>query len=83
MMILNIENSSNSDILEKPNLLFLERPRARGGSIQVFKWTKEIYEKRTLKPSSQDRTRNNGLVIDKFRFKKEITSHWFGNKSYS
>ena len=30
--------------------------------------------------SKQDRTRSNGLKLEKYRFTKEIGLHWFANK---
>lgn len=38
----------------------------------------DIYN--VLKSSIQDRSQNNGFKLDKFRYKKEIGTHWFGNK---
>ena len=33
-----------------------------------------------MKINAQDRTRNNGFKLDKFRFRREIGKNWFGNR---
>ena len=69
--------------LKKLNLHSLERRRLRGDLIEVFKWYRG-YNKgdvnRILRVSNQDRTRNNGFKIDKYRYKKEIGRNWFSNR---
>ena len=33
-----------------------------------------------LNVNNQDKTRNNGLKLEKFRFKREIRRNWFSNR---
>ena len=51
------------------------RDRLKRGLIEAFKWYR-WYNKgnmsEVLRISSQDKTRNNGLTLEKFRFRKEI-----------
>lgn len=69
--------------LKKLNLHSLERRRVRGDLIEVYKWGKGINKgdvNKVLNINNQDRTRSNGFKLDKFRLKKEIGRHWFGNR---
>ena len=68
------------------NLHSSERSRLRGDVIKVFKWYRG-YKKRditkVLRINNQDRTRNNGFKLDKFRFKREIERNWFSNNVWN
>ena len=71
------------DRLKHLNLHSLERRRARGDLIEVYKWKAGLNKgdiTKVLKLSNQERTRNNGFKLDKFRFRREIGKHWFGNR---
>ena len=51
--------------------------------IEIYKWFRGINKgdiNKVLKIGSQDRTRNNGFKLNKFRFRKEIGRNWFGNR---
>ena len=74
-MIQGLKNFPYEDRLKRLNLHFLEKRRARGDMIEVFKWVKEINEgniDQVLEISSQDRTRGNGYKLEKLRFRTGI-----------
>ena len=49
--------------------------------IEVHKWKSGLNKGDITKVlSNQERTRNNGFKLDKFRFRREIGKHWFGNR---
>ena len=82
-MICNIRNLPYDERLKKLGLHSLERRRTRGDMIEVFKWSKGFNKSditEVLKLSENDRTRTNGFKLDKFRFRKDIGKHWFGNR---
>ena len=48
--------------------------------IEVLKWYRSYYKggiSKVLRVSNQDRARNNGFKLEKFRFRREIGRHWF------
>ena len=51
--------------------------------IEVYKWYK-VYNKgdinKVLRANNQDRTRNKGFKLEKFRFRREIGRNWFSNR---
>ena len=82
-MIPNLRNLCYEERLKSLGLHSLERRRVRGDMIEVYKWMHGINIgeiSKVLKISPQVRTRNNGLKLDKFRFRKEIGRHWFSNR---
>ena len=82
-MIPNLRNISYESRLRILGLHSLERRRISGDMIEVYKWMHGINVgdiSKVLKISPQVRTRNNGLKLDKFRFRKEIGRHWFSNR---
>ncbi|KAK8720446.1 hypothetical protein OTU49_013315, partial [Cherax quadricarinatus] len=82
-MIPCIRNLPYEDRLRALNLHSLERRRIRREMIEVYKWKTGINKgdvNSVLKISSQDRTRSNGFKLEKFRFRKDIGKHWFGNR---
>ena len=82
-LIPGIRNLEYRDRLKHLNLHSLERRRARGDLIEVYKWKAGLNKgdiTKVLKLSNQERTRNNGFKLDKFRFRREIGKHWFGNR---
>ena len=82
-LIPNIRNLSYEDRLKSQGLHSLERRRARGDMIEVFKWVHGINVgdmSKILRFSSQMRTRNNGYKLEKIRFRKELGKHWFSNR---
>ena len=51
--------------------------------IEVFKWVKGINKgniDQVLEISSQDRTRENGYMLEKLRFRTDIARYWFTNR---
>ena len=59
-------------------MLSLQRRRLRGDLIEVFQWYTG-YNKRdiskVLRVNNQDKARNKGFKLEKFRFRKEIGSN--------
>ena len=65
-----IRNLTYKDRLKHLNLHSLERHRARGGMIEVFKWVKGFNKgdiNKVLIVKKKVRTLTNGLKLDKFR----------------
>ena len=82
-MIQGMRNLPYRERLRRLNLHSLERRRARGDLIEVFKWVKGINKgncDQVIEFSSQDRTRGNGYKLDKLRFRTDIGRHWFTNR---
>ncbi len=82
-LIPQIRNLSYEERLTKLKLHSLERRRVRGDMIEVYKWMNGHNRgdiNRVLKVSTQDRTRNNGYKLDKFRFRKDLGKYWFSNR---
>ena len=82
-MIQGLRNLPYRERLRRLNLHSLERRRARGDLIEVFKWVKGINKgncDQVIEFSSQDRTRGNGYKLDKLRFRTDIGRHWFTNR---
>ena len=82
-MIQGLRNLLYKDRLKRLNLHSLERRRARGDMIEVFKWVKGINKgniDQVLEFSSQDRTRGNGYKLEKLRFRTDIGRYWFTNR---
>ena len=82
-MIPGLRNLSYKDRLKHLNLHSLERRRARGDMIEVFKWVKGINKgniDQVLEISNQDRTRGNGYKLEKLRFRTDVGKHWFSNR---
>ena len=82
-MIPNLHNVCYEERLKRLGLHSLERRRVRGDMIEVYKWMHGINKgdlSKVLRISSQVRTRNNGLKLEKFRFRKEIGRNWFSNR---
>ena len=81
MTVANISHLQFSKFLSftKPLLFFV-----RGDLIEVYKWVSG-YNKGDISQvlffCEQNRTRNNGFKLDKFRFRKEIGRNWFTNSS--
>ena len=82
-MIHGLRGLPYGERLKKLKLHSLERKRVRGDFIEVYKWIKG-YNKgdinKVLIFSEQNRTRNNGFKLNKFRFRKEIGRNWFTNR---
>ena len=73
-MIQGLRNLPYKDRLKRFNLHSLERGRARGDMIEVFKWIKGINKgniDQVLEISSQDRTCGNGYKLEKLRFRTD------------
>ena len=67
-MIQGLRNLPYKDRLKRLNLHSLERKRAIGDMIEVYKWVKGINKRKidqVLEISSQDRTRGNGYKLEK------------------
>ena len=67
-MIQGLRNLPYRDRLKRLNLHSLERRRARGDMIEVYKWVKGINKgniEQVIEISSQDRTRGNGYKLEK------------------
>ena len=82
-MIHNIRNLPYEERLKSLGLHSLERRRVRGDMIEVYKWVSGINKGKmedVLKLSNNEITRTNGFKLDKFRFRKDIGKHWFGNR---
>lgn len=82
-MIQGLRNLPYKDRLKHLSLHSLERRRARGDMIEVFKWVKEINKgsiNQVLEISHQNRTRGNGYKLEKRRFRTDIGRHWFSNR---
>ena len=82
-MIQGLRNLPYRDRLKRLNLHSLERRRARGDLIEVFKWVKGINKgniNQVIEISNQDRTRGNGYKLEKLRFRTDIGRHWFTNR---
>ena len=82
-MIQGLRNLPYSERLRALNLHSLERRRARGDLIEVFKWMKGFNKgdiNKILKVKDLTRTRGHGFKLDKFRFRKEIGKWWFSNR---
>ena len=78
-----IRNRSYEERLAKLNLHSLKRRRARGDMIEVYKWFSGINKgdlNDVLRLACQDRTRNNGYKLDKFRFRRDVGKYWFSNR---
>ena len=74
-MIQGLRKLTYTDGLKCLNLHSLERRRARGDMIEVFKWVKGINKEninQVLEISSQDRTRGNGYKPEKLRFRTDL-----------
>ena len=80
-MIQGLRNLPYKDRLKRLNLHSLERRRARGDMIELFKLVKKIKRNigQVLEISSQDRTRENRYKLEKLRFKTDIGRYWFTN----
>ena len=85
-MIQGMRNLPYKDRLKCVNLHSLERRRARGNMIKVYKWAKGI-DKGSIDQvieisSQQGRTcSSNGYKLDKPRFRTDIGKHyWFTNR---
>jgi len=82
-MIQGLRNLPYKDRLKRLNLHSLERRRARGDMIEVFKWVKGINKgniDQVIEFNSQDRTRGNGYKLEKLRFRTDIGRYWFTNR---
>ncbi len=82
-MIHSIRNLPYEERLKRLNLHSLERRRVRGDLIEVYKWMTGINKGdigSILIVNQENRTRNNGFKLDKFKFKREIGKNWFGNR---
>ena len=82
-MIQGMRNLPYKDRLNRLNLHSLERRRARGDMIEVYKWVKGINKghiDQVIEISSQGRTRSNGYKLDKLRFRTDIGRYWFTNR---
>ena len=82
-MIQGMKKLSNEDKLKRLNLHSLERKRARGDMIEVFKWVKGINKgdiNQVLEFSNEGVTRGNGYKLRKCRFKTDKGKYWFSNR---
>ena len=82
-MIQGLRNLPYKDRLKRLNLHSLERRRARGDMIEVFKWVKGINKgniDQVIEINSRDRTRGNGYKLEKRRFRTNIGKYWFTNR---
>ena len=82
-MIQGLRNLPYKDRLKCLNLHSLERRRARGDMIEVYKWVKGINKgniDQVIEISSQDRTRGNGYKLEKLRFRTDVGRYWFMNR---
>ena len=64
------------------NLRSLERRKARGNLIEVFKWVKGFNKgdiNKVIIVKEKVRTRTNGFRLDKFRCRKDIGKNWLTN----
>ena len=78
-----MRNLPYKDKFNRLNLHSLERRRARGDMIEVYKWVKGINKgsiEQVIEISSQGMTRSNGYKLDKPRFRTDIGRHWFTNR---
>ena len=82
-MIQGLSNLPYKARLKHLKLHSLERRRARGDLIEVFKWVKGINKgdiNQVLEFSNQGITRNNGYKLEKLRFRTDIGKFWFSNR---
>ena len=82
-MLQGFRNIPYKERLKRLNLHSLERRRARGDLIEVFKWVKGINKgniDQVLELSNQNRTRNNGYKLEKLRFRTDIGKNWVTNR---
>ncbi len=82
-MIQGLRNLPYQDRLKHLNLHSLEERSVRGKLKDVFKWVKGFNKSdisKVLRISQQDRMRNNGFKLEKYRFRREIGRHWFSNR---
>ena len=82
-MIPGLRNLPYKDRLNRLNLHSLERRRARGDMIEVYKWVKGFNKGNigeVIEISSQDRTRGNGYKLEKRRFRTDVGRYWFTNR---
>ena len=84
-MIQGLGNLPYRDRLKHLNLQSLERRRARGDMIEVYKWAKRIKINKgnidqVIEISSQNRTRGNGNKLEKLRFRTDVGKYWFTNR---
>ena len=82
-MIQGLRKLPHKDMLKHLNLHSLERRRARGDMIEIYKWVKGINKgniDQVIEISSQNRTRGNGNKLEKLRFRTDVGKHWFTNR---
>ena len=82
-MIQGLRNIPYKDRLKQLNLHSLERRRARGDLIEVYKWVKGINKgniDQVIEVSNQSKTRSNGCKLKKLRFRTDIGRYWFTNR---
>ncbi len=82
-MIQGLRNLPYKDRLKRLNLHSLERRRARGDIIEVYKWVKGINKgniDQVIEITSQDRTCGNGYKLEKLRFRTNVGRYWFTNR---
>ena len=82
-MIQGLKKFSYEERLKRLNLHSLERRRARGDMIEVFKWVKGINKgdiNQVLEFSNQGVTQGNGYKLKKYRFRTDMGKYWFSNR---
>ena len=84
-MIEGIRNFSYERRLKLLKLDSLERRRVRDDLFEVFKWVKGFNKRKVgkiLRISSQDKTRNNGFILEKCRYRlsqQVVSAQTMGN----